>query len=128
MKLSSQRKDPKRSWPEHFLYLVAVGDARGGADELVLDNIVNFASAKLALVLKEKYDPNRVEHNRPAEDLAHFAQSIEPTATSVCREVVAAHVDTPVQRKESRSCYECMVLAVTDIKPRSRGKRDGRKQ
>ncbi|CAI5727522.1 unnamed protein product [Hyaloperonospora brassicae] len=76
MKLSSQRKDPKRSWPEHFLYLVAVGDARGGADELVLDNIVNFASAKLALVLKEK----------------------------------------------------CMVLAVTDIKPRSRGKRDGRKQ
>ena len=129
---------------------------RGGADTLVLDNIVNHASAELALVLKAKYDPNQVDHLRHAEELAHFAQSIESTATSVGREVVAAHVDTPVQRKELRRCYGCgktghiqvngrskasgkhsggrkrnnggggdggMVLAVTDIMPRSRGKR-----
>ena len=42
------------------MYLVAVGDARGGADPLVLDNIVNRASIELALVLKAKYDPNRI--------------------------------------------------------------------
>ena len=75
----------ERSWPEHFLYFVAVGDARGGADTLVLDNIVNHASAEIALVLKTKYDPNRVDHLRHAEKLAQFAQSIESTATSVAK-------------------------------------------
>uniref|UniRef100_A0AAV1UUT4 Uncharacterized protein n=1 Tax=Peronospora matthiolae TaxID=2874970 RepID=A0AAV1UUT4_9STRA len=73
MKLFSQHKDPKRSWPKHFLYFVAVNDARGGADTLVLDNIVNHALSKLALVLKKKYDVNRVDCLRHAEGLAHFA-------------------------------------------------------
>ena len=67
MKLFAQRKDSKRTWPEHFLYLVAVDDARGGADTLVLDNIVIHASADLDLVLKAKYDPNRTDILRHAE-------------------------------------------------------------
>ena len=89
------------------MYLVAVGDARGGADTLVLDNIVNHASAELALVLRAKYDPNRTNHLRHAEELAHFAQSIETTATSIGQNVVVAHIDAPVQRKETRKCHGC---------------------
>lgn len=44
MKLFMQKKDSKRTWAEHYLYMVAVSDARGGADSLVLDNIVHHAS------------------------------------------------------------------------------------
>ena len=31
MKLFVAKKEIKRSWPEHYLYLVAVSDAAGGA-------------------------------------------------------------------------------------------------
>ena len=74
-----------------FLYLVVVDDARGGADTLVLDNIVNHESAELGIVLKAKYVPNRTYHLRYAKELAHYEHSIESTATSIGQEVVAAH-------------------------------------
>ena len=32
MKLFTANKESKRSWPEHYLYLVAVSDAAGGAE------------------------------------------------------------------------------------------------
>ena len=32
MKLFTTEKENKRSWPEHYLYLVAVIDAAGGAE------------------------------------------------------------------------------------------------
>ena len=34
-KLFMQKKDSKSTWAEHFLYMVAVSDACGGADSLV---------------------------------------------------------------------------------------------
>ena len=40
-----------------------------------------------------------------AEELAHFAQSIELGSGVVGREDVAAHVDT--KRKKLRTCYGC---------------------
>ena len=49
--------------------------------------------------------PTRVEYLRHAEDLAHFAQSIELGSDAVGREVVAAHFDE--KRKEARTCYNC---------------------
>lgn len=50
MKLLTSRKEPGRSWPEHFLFLVAVSDACGGAASLVLNNIVQYASEELRTV------------------------------------------------------------------------------
>ena len=44
MKTFMQKKDAKRTWFEPFMYMVAVSDARGGADSLVPDNIVHHAS------------------------------------------------------------------------------------
>ena len=120
MKLFAKRKDPKRTWPEQYLYLVAVTDARGGEDTLVLDNIVNHASAELVLVLIAKYDQNRIDHLRHAEELAHFAQSIETTATSIGQEVVAAHIDAPMQRKETRKCHGCSKVGHIQACRRSR--------
>ena len=32
MKLFMAKKDARRTWAEHFLYMVAVSEARGGAD------------------------------------------------------------------------------------------------
>ncbi|CAI5720384.1 unnamed protein product [Peronospora effusa] len=68
---------PKRSWPEHYLYLVAVSDALGGADAQVLANIVHYASSELHTVLMAKYDGKRVDYLVQVEDLAHFAQYVE---------------------------------------------------
>ena len=48
MKLFTAKKDMKRSWPEHYLYLVAVSDASGGAKQQVLDNIVRYALPELS--------------------------------------------------------------------------------
>eukprot|EP00644_Phytophthora_capsici_P018853 jgi/Phyca11/46671/gw1.174.9.1 len=65
VKLFTAPKDPKRTWPEHYMYLVAVSEASGGSAEyLVLNNIVQYASADLRMVLM-------------AKELAHFAQAWE---------------------------------------------------
>uniref|UniRef100_A0AAV1U2V5 Retrovirus-related Pol polyprotein from transposon TNT 1-94-like beta-barrel domain-containing protein n=1 Tax=Peronospora matthiolae TaxID=2874970 RepID=A0AAV1U2V5_9STRA len=57
--------------------MVAVSDARGGADSLVLDNIVHHASPELMNVMRAKYDPTRSNYLRHADELAQFAQLIE---------------------------------------------------
>ncbi|CAH0484582.1 unnamed protein product [Peronospora farinosa] len=91
MKLFTAKMNPKRSWPEHYLYLVAVSDVCGGADAQVLDNLFNYASSELHTVLMAKYDGNRVDYLAQAEELAHFAQSAEldtRNATSFGKDVV----------------------------------------
>ncbi|OWZ19538.1 hypothetical protein PHMEG_0006208 [Phytophthora megakarya] len=57
MKLFTAAKDPKSPLPEHYMYLVAISETcGGGADYLVLNNIVQFASADLCTVLMAKVD------------------------------------------------------------------------
>uniref|UniRef100_A0AAV1TGU4 CCHC-type domain-containing protein n=1 Tax=Peronospora matthiolae TaxID=2874970 RepID=A0AAV1TGU4_9STRA len=109
MKLFTTRKEGKRSWPEHYLYLVAVSDAAGGAEQQVLDNIVRYASPELSTILMAKYETHRVDYLVHAEELAHFAQAIEMEGRPgrfFGKEVVA-HVDEPTPRKEKRACYGC---------------------
>jgi hypothetical protein len=43
MTMFTAPKSAKRSWTEHYLYLVAVSEAYGGAESLVQDNIVHYA-------------------------------------------------------------------------------------
>lgn len=43
MKLFLQNIEARRTWSEHFFYMVAVIDARGGANSLVLDKILHHA-------------------------------------------------------------------------------------
>uniref|UniRef100_A0AAV1T508 Uncharacterized protein n=1 Tax=Peronospora matthiolae TaxID=2874970 RepID=A0AAV1T508_9STRA len=105
MKIFMAKKETRRTWAEHFLYMVAVSETRGGADSLVLDNIVHHASPELMNVMRAKYDPTRVDYLRHAEELAHFAQSIEHGTGAVGRDVVAAHVETTP--KGPRVCYRC---------------------
>ena len=93
MKLFRTKKQPKRTWSEHFLYMAAVSDARGGADSLALDNIVHDASPELMNVMRAKYDPTRSDYLRHAEELVEFAQSIEHGSGTVGREVIASHFD-----------------------------------
>uniref|UniRef100_A0AAV1TI68 Uncharacterized protein n=1 Tax=Peronospora matthiolae TaxID=2874970 RepID=A0AAV1TI68_9STRA len=105
MKLFMAKKDARRTWAEHFLYMVAVSEACGGADSLVLENIVHHASPELVNVMRSKYEPNRLDYLRHAEELAHFAQSIEHGSSAVGREVVAAHVEG--KPKGAITCYRC---------------------
>ena len=105
MKLFRAEKEARRTWAEHFLYMVAVSDARGGADSLVLDNIVHHASPELMNVMRAKYKPTRVDVLRHAEELTHLAQAIELGSGTVGREVVAAHVEE--KRQDTRTCLRC---------------------
>ncbi|KAE9010298.1 hypothetical protein PR003_g16748 [Phytophthora rubi] len=70
MKLFTAPKDGKGSWPEHYMYLVAIYGARGNSDYMVLTSIVQYASAELRTVLMAKVGQTH------AEELAHFAQSL----------------------------------------------------
>lgn len=62
MKLLVSRKDPKRSWPEHYLYLVSVIDACGGTESLVLDSVLQYASSELRTVMMAKYGHTRTDY------------------------------------------------------------------
>ncbi|POM68328.1 Integrase catalytic core protein [Phytophthora palmivora] len=78
MQLFTAPKDTKRTWPEHYMYLVAISEATGGgADYLVLNNVVQYASADLRTALMAKVDSTRTDYLAHAEELAHFAQAWE---------------------------------------------------
>ncbi|GMF45001.1 unnamed protein product [Phytophthora fragariaefolia] len=108
MKLFTAPKDPKRKWPEHYMYLVAISEAcGGGADYLVLNNIVQYASADLRTVLVARVNGIRTDYLQQSEELAHFAQSweLETKNKNLGREMVGAVGE--VSRKETRHCHEC---------------------
>ena len=83
--------------------MVAVCDAcGGGAEAQVLDNIVHYASADLTTVSMTKYNNDRHDHLRQAEELAHFAQSVElekKTGRTLGSELVATVTDENVARR-----------------------------
>ena len=56
------------------MYLTAISEVSGtGADYLVLDNIVQYASENMRTVLLAKVDQTRTDYLVQAEELAHFA-------------------------------------------------------
>ncbi|KAG3117026.1 hypothetical protein PI125_g4153 [Phytophthora idaei] len=109
MKLFTAANDTRRSWPQHYMYLVAISEASGGGtDYLVLNNIVQYASVELKTVLMAKIDANRTDYLAQAEELAHFAQSweLDPSRQrNLGRDIVAAVGDTT--RGERRKYHEC---------------------
>ncbi|KAG3033372.1 hypothetical protein PC120_g1949 [Phytophthora cactorum] len=109
MKFSTVPKDTRRSWSEHYMYLVAVSEAcGGGANYLVLNNIVQYASVELRTVLMVKVEAARTDYLQQAEVLAHFDQSwgLEPSRhRNLGREVVAAVGEHCNQ--ETRACHGC---------------------
>lgn len=108
MKLFTAPKEGKRSWTEHYMYLVAVSEAcGGGADYLVLNNIVQYASVELRTVLTAKVDETRTDYLQQAEELAHFAQSWEVAAAAKNRKLGKEVVGAVNGRKETRKCFEC---------------------
>ena len=120
MKLFTAAKSPQRSWTEHFLYLTAVNDACGGADNLVLDNIVHYADPMMRTTMLSRLDLHRIDYLRQAEDLAQFAQSteIDVQVKHFGRDVVniveptkdTAKIDCAQKRREDQStkrCYLC---------------------
>ena len=55
-------KATHRNWTDHFLYLTAVSDACGGADSLVLDNIVYYADPHMRTTMLSKLDIHRIDY------------------------------------------------------------------
>ena len=70
MKLFTAPKSAKRSWTEHYLYLVAVSEACGGADNLVQDNIVHYADPAMRVSMLARLNLMRTDYLRQTEELA----------------------------------------------------------
>eukprot|EP00644_Phytophthora_capsici_P010191 jgi/Phyca11/120476/e_gw1.41.247.1 len=90
------------------MYLVAVFEAYGGgADFMVLNNIIQYASTELWTVLMAKADGARSDYLQHAEELAHFAQAweLEPEKQKKLGQGVVNHVGE--HRREPRRCREC---------------------
>ena len=72
------KKDPSKSWIDHYLCLLAVNDqVDGGFEYLVLENIVHHEAPEFRLVLMAKRDTNRVDYLKHAEELVHYACLID---------------------------------------------------
>ncbi|OWZ00573.1 hypothetical protein PHMEG_00028205, partial [Phytophthora megakarya] len=111
MDLLVEPKSSKRSWPEHYMYLLAVLDACGTlSDYMVVGSIVQYAVPSMKLVLMAKVDGTRMDHLQHAEEIAHFAQSWERNfkAKGLVKELVSAVSDG--KQKETRRCHKCGVV------------------
>ncbi|KAK1939982.1 hypothetical protein P3T76_008305 [Phytophthora citrophthora] len=108
VKLFVEPKDPKRTWAEHCIYLVAISDAcGGGGDYIILTNIVQYTSLEMRTVLKAKVDSSRSDYVQHVEELAHFAQAWETDQSKgkdFGREVVNAVKE---HRLVKRKCHAC---------------------
>ena len=92
--------------------MVAVSDACGGAESLVLDNVVQYASSELRTIMMAKYDHTRTDYLRQAEKLSHFAPSMENDMRSgkaVGRDVVASISDHK-PRADTLKYYSCQKI------------------
>ncbi|POM64600.1 LOW QUALITY PROTEIN: Hypothetical protein PHPALM_19848 [Phytophthora palmivora] len=85
MKLFPASKDAKRTWPEHYMYLVAISEAcGGGADYLVLATIVQYASSDRHTVLMAwELEPSR--HKNLGRDIVGTVseRNKEPRRTGI---------------------------------------------
>jgi len=106
MKMFTAPKSAKRSWTEHYLYLVAVSEACGGAENLVLDNIVHYAEPAMRVSMLSRLNLSRTDYLRQAEELAHFAQSteIQLRMKHIGHDVVN---DIHEERVDTRKCFGC---------------------
>uniref|UniRef100_A0AAV1VL66 CCHC-type domain-containing protein n=1 Tax=Peronospora matthiolae TaxID=2874970 RepID=A0AAV1VL66_9STRA len=120
LKLFTAPKASHRKWTDHFLYLTAVSDACGGADNLVLDNIVHYADPHMRTTMLSRLDFHRTDYLRQAEELAQFAQSTELDTHSksfgrdvvntveVAQEFKEKHKSRPsLPRTDTRTCFKC---------------------
>lgn len=120
MKLFTAPKSSRRSWTEPFLYLTAMSDACGGADHLVLDNIVHCAGPAMQMTMLSRLDLHRQDSLRQAEELAQFEQSmeIEVRVKHFSKDVVNMVEPPKIPRKivpvkkrsddgDARRCYTC---------------------
>ena len=120
MQIFTAPKSSKRSWTEHYLYLVAVSEACGGADNLVQDNIVHYADPSMRVSMLARLNLTRIDYLRQAEELAHFSQSteIELHGKIIGKDVVntvdngrrsnhKTRTHNRKDRRDMRTCYKC---------------------
>ncbi|CAH0513265.1 unnamed protein product [Peronospora belbahrii] len=77
MKILTAFESSEQRWTEHRLYLPAVSEAYGGADNVVQDNIVHYADPNVRVSILARFSRTRIDYLQQAEELAHFAQSTE---------------------------------------------------
>ncbi|CAI5709707.1 unnamed protein product [Peronospora destructor] len=117
-KLFTSKKKGTVSWNDHMLFLMAVSDAIGGANDQVLENIVKYASTSNNFqgVLLARLNPQRDDYLRQAEELVDLAQLNDPSVRLRSKPTVATvkHTDAGQNRssddrraKKPGACFKC---------------------
>ena len=115
-RLFTVRKDPKKSWGQHHLYLLAASEACGGRPDLVLENVAYHAATDpdLRILIRSRYQPDHPDPLRHAEELIHYAQSIDmgsslrlsASTTANGTRNVASNVHA-IASPDERRCWYC---------------------
>nr|CCA23978.1 OSIGBa0134J07.9 putative [Albugo laibachii Nc14] len=116
-KLFTSNKKESVSWSDHLLYLMAVSDSVGGAQDQVLENIAKYASSGTELqgVLLARYNPQREDYIKQAEELVQFAQFNDPAirlgskptvAVVKCNESRRRRNETERKGKKPGACFK----------------------
>ena len=123
--LFEQPKDPSRNFHQHYAYLVEVNAAAGGQfANLVLDSVLHHSYPELTSAMLGRYDVDRQDYLRQAEELCTFAQrivSMKQPARNLGKElkgvnlvdtatgetVVGMLQDKKPNNKNSRNCFNC---------------------
>ncbi|GMF49894.1 unnamed protein product [Phytophthora fragariaefolia] len=112
MRLFGQRKEPSRSWNDHFLYLNALMAATNTSPALVLENIVKYAEPDLRHAMMAKVGMNRPDSLQQANELIVWAQMMadeDKFPKSFGKGLVGAMaVGTASESKKGmRKCFKC---------------------
>nr|CCA26408.1 conserved hypothetical protein [Albugo laibachii Nc14] len=117
MLLFTKPKDQKKSWTEHFLYLVAVAEVSGGdAEYMVLQNIVQYASEDMRVVLMAKVDAHRTNYLQQAKELAQTTQAWESGTRKVLPKGEISHLRAMCQNRSNKVAKDQsnFTLAISD--------------
>ncbi|OWZ02249.1 hypothetical protein PHMEG_00026224 [Phytophthora megakarya] len=104
LKLFNAPKSGKRTWTENYLYLVAVREACGGADNLALDNIVRYAAPDMRGVMLSRLNLGRTDYLKQGEELAQFAERDMNNTRHMGKDMAAAVTES---KPKPRKCYVC---------------------
>ncbi|KAE9359935.1 hypothetical protein PF008_g2029 [Phytophthora fragariae] len=81
IELMSKEKDPSKTWPEHYQYLVYVAERSGNSEQCVLKCLCKSSPAYIRSAMLTRLNSQRIDHLQQAAELASFA--IEHKASNV---------------------------------------------
>ncbi|DAZ97994.1 TPA: hypothetical protein N0F65_005152 [Lagenidium giganteum] len=99
------RKDSKRNWNEHYVFLMALSKDVQNAHQLVLENLVHYAAPEIETLMMAKYDPWTVDWQTHAEELVRYASLLDGRRKP--KPLAEGAKFRPRQKGKGIQCFNC---------------------